>query len=255
MPISHIIILDSRGAAFQKLSKFSVDLHAPAKTHLTLFTYCEESQDLKNRCRWGTCSTPGWVSCEVSMRCLCSIWHHKGHFCPSWCHILPQLNVLADNFWKLHQGTEVKDEKARDIELSENYNPLVSWDKHVSPLGKSSHVRPQVPLRCIVIQLYDMFSIEPCVIFVGHQKQARHHSSVLCLLKEKWGDGGGGDGGRGGVMGRTWKREHHYSDTQLCALCTVWVMHLQAEPKYSECFEMERNSAVAMELSEFELLC
>lgn len=89
--------------------------------------------------------------------------------------------------WKLHF-----------LSLNSRFHPLVSWDKHVSPLGKSSHVRPQVPLRCIVvIQLYDMFSIEPCVIFVGHQKQARHHSSVLCLLKEKWGDGGGGDGAGG----------------------------------------------------------
>lgn len=109
-----------------------------------------------------------------------------------------------------------------------------------------SNVRPLAPLRCItVIQLSDLFSIMTFGLwnFCQRLETGKHITVLFCVDSERSGRRRR-QGERG--MGRTWKREHHYSDTQLFALCAVWVMHLRAEAKYSECFEMEGNSVVAM---------
>lgn len=195
-----MIILDSRGAAFQKPPQFSVDLHR--------FEACEETM----RC----------LRCRDDITRDVSVPRDVIYF-----YTFSKFKFKVQFFGWLGQADQSKQ----------------IW---FATSGRKSLLK----VRCCYTTLCVVIHQALCIFF--QRPETRDVSQQWSVFAQRGVRGDGGGVGMG--VGRTWKREHHYSDTQLCALSTVWVMHLRAEAKYSKCFEMENNSAVAMELSEFESL-
>lgn len=161
-----------------------------------------------------------------------------------WCSFPPKMRINETSEVFLHVFLFWEADKVKPLAQAKSWfltqHPLVS-------LQASCKIFLFFFFTCTVIWLV-FYLYTWTVKFLPHTRTRQSIRVQLCVSSKR--SERGEAAGIGG-LGRTWKREHHYSDTQLFALSAVWVMRLRAGAKYSECFETKRNSKVAVVMLAF----
>lgn len=134
MSISNIIILDSRGATFHKLSRFSLSLEALTEI---------PSQNIKQMQMRHLFNT--WLSIMSSINKISVLYMtSQGTFLSHLMSYTPTAERFSTHFLKVAPKSRGKRWPGKNCFV---------WNIHFHsmsvPWGQSSHVRPQTPYRCI----------------------------------------------------------------------------------------------------------